>query len=82
MTFFKHSYNIYSIYGEYKMKGLDIFDHSFTLADKDEKTIAIINKKFFSMADAYGVEIIDADQGDHAFILALILVLHCSLYCS
>lgn len=82
MTFFKHSYNIYSIYGEYKMKGLDIFDHAFTLANKDGKTIAIVNKKFFSMADTYGVEIIDTDQEDHAFILALILVLHCSLYCS
>lgn len=86
MTFFKHSYNIYSIYGEYQMKGLDIFDHAFTLADKNEKTIAIVNKKFFSMADTYGVEMIDSnigtDQVDHAFILALILVLHCSLYCS
>jgi len=85
-TFFKHCYKIYSIYGEYKLKGLDVFDHSFTLKNKNDKTIAIVNKKFFAMADTYEVEIIDSDndkqQEDHAFILALILVLHCSLYCS
>lgn len=86
LTFFKHSYRIYSANGEYKMKGLDIFDHSFTLTNKDGKTIAIVNKKFFSVADTYGVEMIDTnnDKGseDHAFILALIIVLHCSIYCS
>jgi len=85
-TFFKHCYKIYSIYGEYKMKGLDIFDHAFTLMNKDGKTIAIVNKKFFAMADTYGVEMIDSnndkEQENHPFILALIIVLHCSLYCS
>jgi uncharacterized protein YxjI len=85
-TFFKHSYKIYSIYGEYKMKGLDIFDHSFTLTNKNGRTIAIVNKKFFSLADTYGVEMIDTnndkEQEDHAFILALIIVLHCSIYSS
>ncbi|CAF3584546.1 unnamed protein product [Adineta steineri] len=85
-TFFKHSYIIYSIYGEYKMKGLDIFDHSFTLKNKNNKTIAIVNKKYFSFADSYEIEMIesnnDKQQEDHAFILALIIVLHCSLYCS
>lgn len=83
-TIFKHSYMIYSIYGEYKLKGLDVFDHAFTLKTKDGKTIAIINKKFFSMADTYGIEIIDEnshkEEEDHVFILALIIVLHCSLY--
>ena len=86
LTFFKHSYMIYSTNGEYKMKGLDIFDHSFTLTNKDGKSIAIVNKKFFSLADTYGIEMIDSnnDKGpdDHAFILALIIVLHCSIYCS
>lgn len=66
------------------MKGLDIFDHAFTLTNKNGKTIAIVNKKFFSMADTYGVEMIetntDKEQEDHAFILALIIILHCSLY--
>ncbi|CAF1266560.1 unnamed protein product [Rotaria sordida] len=85
-TFFKHSYKIYSIYGEYKLKGLDIFDHAFVLKNKDDKTIAIVNKKFFAIADTYEVEIINSNNGrkqeDHAFILALIIVLHCSLYCS
>jgi uncharacterized protein YxjI len=86
LTFFKHSYDIYSIYGEYHLKGLDVFDHSFTLKKKDGRTVAIVNKKYFSIADTYGVEIIetnnDKEQEDHAFILSLILVLHCSLYAS
>ena len=85
-TFFKHGYMIYSIYGEYKLKGLDIFDHAFTLNNKNGQTIAIVNKKFFAMADTYGVEMIDSNNDkqpeDHAFVLALIIVLHCSLYCS
>jgi len=64
------------------MKGLDIFDHAFTLMNKDGKTIAIVNKKFFSLSDTYGVEMIDSNnnkqQEDHTLIIAL----HCSLYCS
>ncbi len=86
LTVFKHSYEIYSIYGDYKMKGLNMFDHAFTLKNKDGRTIAIVNKKFFSMADTYRIEMVDTNndnkQEDHAFILALIIVLHCSLYCS
>jgi uncharacterized protein YxjI len=86
LTFFKHSYIIYSIYGEYQLKGLDIFDHAFTLKKKNGKTIAIVNKKYFAMADTYGVEMIEAnndkEEEDHAFVLALIIALHCSLYCS
>lgn len=85
-TFFKHSYKIYSIYGEYKLKGLDIFDHAFVLMNKDSKTVAIISKKYFAMADTYDIEIIDSSnnkkQEDHPFLLALIIALHCSLYCS
>ena len=40
-TFFKHSYKIYSIYGEYKMKGLDIFDHAFTLTIRMDKQLLL-----------------------------------------
>lgn len=84
LTFFKHSYIIYSIYGEYKIKGLNIFDHSFVLKNKDDKTIAIVNKKFLSFADTYEIEILDSlddkDQDGHAFILAIVIVLHSSLY--
>lgn len=83
-TFFKHVYKIYSTYGELQLKGLDVFDHSFTLKKKDGQTVAIVSKKFFSIADTYGVEIIESSRlnetDDHPFILALIIVLHCSLY--
>lgn len=80
LTFFKHSYNVYSDHGEYKIKGLDAFDHAFVVKNKDNRTIAIVNKKYMSIADSYGVEIIESEQDDHAFILALVIVLHCSLY--
>ncbi|CAF0917471.1 unnamed protein product [Adineta ricciae] len=84
LTFFKHSYTIYSIYGEYKIKGLDIFDHSFVLKNKDDKTIAIVHKKFLSFTDTYKIEVLDSvddkDQDGDAFILAIVIVLHSSLY--
>ncbi|CAF2589178.1 unnamed protein product [Rotaria sp. Silwood2] len=84
-TVFKHSYKVYSIYGEYKLKGFDIFDRSFALTNKNGKTIAVVRKKMFAITGIYEVEIInsnnDKTQEDHAFILALIIALHCSLYC-
>lgn len=82
-TFLKHSYKIYSIYGEYKLKGLNMFDHTFALKNKYGTTVATIHKKLFSMADTYEINIIKTSsdkQEEHIFILALIIVLHCSLY--
>ncbi|CAF3419803.1 unnamed protein product [Rotaria socialis] len=82
-TFFKHSYKIYSIYGEYKLKGLNIFDQAFILKTKDGETIATANKKIFAMVNIYQVEIMDSNNDkkqDHSFILALIIALHCSIY--
>jgi len=81
-TFFKHSCKIYSIYGEHKMKGLDIFDHAFTLMNKDGRTIAIVDKKLFSLADTYGIEMIDSNNNKQQEDRTLIIVLHCSLCCS
>ena len=85
-TFLKHSYEIYSIYGFYKLKGFDMFDHSFKLKNEHGETVATVNKEFFSIADVYDVEISgsndDKIRKEHAFILALVVTLHCSLYCS
>ena len=59
------------------MEGLDIFAHSFTLT-KNEQTVAVVSKEFFSLSDSYGVEISGGE--DHAFILALVIVLDQVLY--
>lgn len=80
LTFSKHVYKIYSIYGEYKLKGSDAFDHSFNLEKKGGPLIASISKKFFSLSDIYTIDIIDTSHPDHRFILALICILHCSIY--
>ncbi|CAF0932089.1 unnamed protein product [Rotaria sordida] len=84
-TFFKNSYKIYSKYGEYKFKGLDVYDQAFVLKNKDDKTIAIVNKKYLAIPHTYDVEVInsinDQIREDHAFILALIIALHCLYYC-
>ncbi|CAF4601359.1 unnamed protein product, partial [Rotaria socialis] len=76
-AFFHQKFNIESIYGNYSLEGLDIFAHSFTLA-KNGQTVAIVSKTFFSLSDTYGVEI--AGDEDHAFILALVIVLDQVLY--
>lgn len=80
LTFTKHVYKIYSMYGEYKLKGSDALDHSFTLEKKGGPLIASISKKFFSISDIYTIDIVDTNHPDHRFILALICVLHCSIY--
>jgi uncharacterized protein YxjI len=59
------------------LEGLDIFAHAFTLV-KNGRTVAVVNKKFFSLSDTYGVEI-NGDE-DQAFILALVIVLDQVIY--
>ncbi|CAF0796247.1 unnamed protein product [Adineta ricciae] len=76
-TFLRQKFTIDSVYGEYSLEGLDIFAHSFTLM-KNGQTVAIVNKKFFSLSDTYGVEI--AGNEDHAFVLSLIIILDQIIY--
>lgn len=71
-TFLHARFNIDSIYGPYSLEGVDIFAHSFVLM-KDGQTVATVNKKFFSLSDTYGVEI--TSDTDHAFILALVIII-------
>lgn len=76
-SFLHHKFNIDSAYGQYSLEGLDIFGHSFTLV-KNGRVIATVSKKFFSLSDSYGVEIVDDE--DHVFILALVIVLDQVIY--
>ena len=74
---FRHKFQIESLYGTYALESLDILAHSFTLT-KNGRTVALISKKFFSLADTYGVEI--SGDEDHAFILALTIILDQIIY--
>lgn len=71
-------WSINSIYGEYKLEALDLLAHSLTLT-KEGRTVAIVNRKYFTMADCYGVEIDSAE--DQAFIIALVIIINQALYC-
>ncbi len=76
-AFLQKKFEIESVYGHYVLEGLDIFAHAFTLT-KNGRTVATVSKQFFTLADTYGVEI--AGDEDHAFILALVIVVDETLY--
>ncbi|CAF1324739.1 unnamed protein product [Rotaria sordida] len=69
---FHKKFSIDSIYGQYSLESLDLSAHSFSLT-KNERTVATVNKKYFSTSNTYGVEI--AGDEDQAFILAIVIVL-------
>ena len=77
LAFFQKRFIIESVYGEYRLESLDIFAHAFTLF-KYGRIVATVGKHLFSYSDSYSVEIV-ADE-DHAFILALVIVLDQVIY--
>jgi uncharacterized protein YxjI len=76
-TFFHKKFTIDSVYGQYTLDALDILAHSFTFI-KEGRKVAVIDKKYFSMAHTYVVEIVDNE--DQAFILALVITINQVLY--
>uniref|UniRef100_A0AC35G038 LURP-one-related family protein n=1 Tax=Panagrolaimus sp. PS1159 TaxID=55785 RepID=A0AC35G038_9BILA len=77
LTLLRPKFTIDSIYGNYKLDGLDILAHSFLIL-KDGQVVATVGKKFFSWTDSYGVEIVGSE--DHAFIMSLVMVLDQVIY--
>lgn len=73
----REKFAINSELGEYVLEALDIPARSFTLT-KNGRTVAIVSRKYFSLAEAYGVEI-DGDE-DHAFIIALVIITNEALH--
>lgn len=71
LSFFTPKFVIDSINGAYDMVG-NIFGYDFQIY-KDGRMVAVINKKWFSFGDSYGVEIVDGE--DHAFLLTLVIVI-------
>lgn len=76
-SFLHAKFKIESVYGDYQLEGVDIFAHQFSLV-KNGQAVANVSKKIFSFTDSYGVEIVGGE--DHAFILALIIVLDQVIY--
>jgi uncharacterized protein YxjI len=67
------TWSINSVYGEYKLEGLNLKSHSVTLT-KEGRTVAIVNNKHSLTVSSYEVEIDDAE--DHAFIMALAIIIN------
>jgi len=70
-TFFRPSFDITSVYGNYNISG-NLWAYDFSIF-KNGSPVAIISKQWFSFSDTYGVSI--DDREDAAFILALVIVL-------
>lgn len=57
--------------GAYTIKGRPLeYDYAIS---KGEAMVATISKRFFSLADSYGVEV--AEEEDAAFIIALVVII-------
>lgn len=70
-TFLGSKFDITSQYGNYAVEGKPL-NYNYTIA-KNGRTIATIDKRFFSLSDTYGIEI--DDNEDYAFILCLVIVI-------
>ncbi|HOB20534.1 MAG TPA: LURP-one-related family protein [Candidatus Atribacteria bacterium] len=70
-TFFRPRFNIHSHVGSYSIQG-EFFNLDFSIF-KGGRHVATVSKKWLSWGDTYGVDI--ADDEDHPFILALVIVI-------
>lgn len=70
-SLFSPSYEIYSKYGSYEIKG-SFTQHEFDIL-KDGNIVARISKRYISWSDTYSVDI-DSSE-DAGFILAILIIL-------
>lgn len=75
-TFFKPSFNIQSVYGDFSISG-NVVAHNFEIS-KNGLVIAQVSKKWVSLSDTYGVNIMENEN--IPFILSLVIVLDMTLY--
>lgn len=75
-TFFRPKFNIDSNFGQYNIEG-DFFGYDFRIM-KNGRTVAFISKKFFSIRDSYGVEIVDDENQELllSFVIIIDQVIH------
>lgn len=69
-TFFKQNYTVKG--PDWQVKG-DWFDHSYEITDAAGRTVASVEKKWFTLGDAY--ELCLADGVDEVIVLAVCLVI-------
>ncbi|NLD49617.1 MAG: hypothetical protein GX660_20920 [Clostridiaceae bacterium] len=70
-SFLRNDFNIISNNGEYSVSG-DFLSYEFDIR-KNNYMIGHVSKKFFSIADTYGVEI--DEKEDQLFVIALAIVI-------
>ena len=70
-TFFKPSYQIDSVYGSYELEG-NVLQHNYEIF-KNREICAEISKKWFSITDTYGVDVLNNENPE--FIIALVIVI-------
>jgi uncharacterized protein YxjI len=71
LTFLKARFEIESSLGYYTIQGSP-FGYNFQIL-KDNQVVATISKQFFSMTDAYGIDI--SNNEDQAMMIALVIVI-------
>lgn len=71
LTFLKARFEIESSLGHYTIQGSP-FGYNFQIL-KDNQVVATISKQFFSMTDAYGIDI--SNNEDQAMMIALVIVI-------
>lgn len=70
-SFLGSKFDIQSPIGSFTLEGRPM-NYNFELF-KDNKLVAVIDKKFFAFSDSYGVDIID--DVDHGLILSLVIII-------
>jgi uncharacterized protein YxjI len=74
----QHKLEISSVNGEYLMeKQGGLFSHEFRLK-KDGNVVAVVTKDTATSKSTYWVDISNNSEEDHAFIMALVIVLSCA----
>jgi uncharacterized protein YxjI len=76
-TLIHKKFTVESVYGQYALEARNVSAHLFTLT-KEERTVAIIKKRYLKLAKTYSVEI--ANDENQAFVLALVIVINQVLY--
>lgn len=76
LSFFRPSFFIESTMGNYTMEG-EIFSHEFEIL-KDGREVAYVSKKWLSISDSYGVDIVDTENQE--FMLSLVIIIDQILY--
>lgn len=71
LTFLKARFEIESSFGNYTIQGSP-FGYNFQIL-KNNQVVATISKQFFSMTDAYGIDI--SNNEDQAMMIALVIVI-------